>query len=285
MFISERREPLFPLAGLPQSVAAGCASDLVLRPFGLYESDLNVDFDRALRPFLITEILDCCASELGKGGIEPEFFWSLTVGKRIECLLHLLPLGREEQIPFTFVCPNKECSQQLEIEISIQELTKLQAQAYETEVVPVVLENGSLGLRRPTGNDQLAWLKNNFADEAAATEAMLGTMLLGYPEAATVARDIASSTLVQLVDQALEEFDPLVNFTQLVNCSSCGAENLLQIDLEEFSLGRLWQTQMRLLASVYKLAAHFHWTEREIFSVPYWRRVGYLNLINKEKEQ
>ena len=285
MFISERRQPLFSFTSLPESVKAEYANDLVLRPFGLYESDLNVDFSRSPRPFLVTEILDCCTTNVGKGKVAPEFFWSLTVGKRIECLLNLLSLGAAKQIPFTFVCPNKACSQELEIEISIREITAVQAQAYETEPVPVPLENGSLALRRPTGKDQLAWAKSAFTNKEAATKAMLGTVLLEYPDQAAIEAGVIPSELAQMVERALEEFDPLVNFTQPVNCFSCGSESLLEIDLEEFSLRRLRQAQMRLLASVHKLAAHYHWSEREIFSVPYWRRVRYLSLIEKEKNQ
>lgn len=285
MFISERREPLFSFPGLPESLKAGHANGLVLRPFGLYESDLNVDFNQTVRPFLVTEILDCCTRDVAKARVEPDFFWCLTVGKRIECLLNLLPSGTGPEIPFTFLCPNKDCSQELEIEISVRELSALQAEAYETEPVLVPLENGSLALRRPTGSDQLAWLKSCFANKEAAIKAMLRTLLLESPAKAAIDGDAIPSGLVPVVEQALEEFDPLVYFSLLVNCFSCGAENLLEIDLEEFSLRRLRQAQMRLLASVHKLAAHYHWSEREIFSVPYWRRARYLSLIEKEKNQ
>ncbi len=285
MFIPERREPLFSFPGLPGSVKAGHANDLVLRPFGLYESDLNVDFTQALPPFLVTEILDCCTRDVGEARLEPDFFWSLTVGKRIECLLNLLPSGPGTEIPFTFLCPNKECSQELQIEISVREISAMQAEAYESEPVLVPLENGSLALRRPTGSDQLTWLNSRFADEEAATKGMLRTLLLECPANAAIDGDAIPNGLVSVVEQALEEADPLVCFSLLVNCSSCGAENLLEIDLEEFSLRRLRQAQMRLLASVHKLAANYHWSEREIFSIPYWRRARYLSLIEKEKNQ
>ncbi len=285
MFISQRREPLFSFAGALEPVKAGHANDLVLRPFGLYESDLNVDFNQTPRPFLVTEILDCCTREVNSNRVEPDFFWSLTVGKRIECLLNLLPVRSEEQIPFTFVCPNKECGQELEIEISLREISAVQAEAYEAELLPVSFEQASFTLRRPTGSDQLGWLKSNFANQDEASRAMLGSVVLEFQGQPAVGGESIPGTLLPVIEQALDEFDPLVNFSQRVNCFSCGAENLLEIDLEEFSLSRLRQAQMRLLAAVHRLAAHYHWSEREIFSVPYWRRSRYLDLIDKAKNQ
>lgn len=95
----------------------------------------------------------------------------------------------------------------------------------------------------------------------------------------------SSSALVPALERAMETHDPLVNFNLTVRCSACETESLLEIDLEELSLQRLRQAQLRLLASVHTLAASYHWTEPQIFSVPYWRRSRYLNLIEKGKNQ
>lgn len=283
MFVSERHEPLLPFPRLPETVKAGYSThDLALRPFGLYESDLNVNFNQR-RPLLVTHILECCARDARGGRVEQDFFWRLTVGKRIECLLTLLPSGDGPEIPIVLRCPNQPCGQELEIEISLEEIAALQGQAYATEHVVVPLENEKLALRRPTGSDQLAWLKSKFADEEAAVTAMLRTLLLGDAEA--VPGETPRDEWLQSIEQAMEEHDPLVDFSLLVQCPSCGTEDLFEIDLEELSLRRLRQTQLRLLASVHSLAAHYHWSEEQIFSVPYWRRAYYLGLIEKEKSR
>jgi hypothetical protein len=285
MFISERREPLFSFPSLPESVKAGHSnSDLALRPFGLYESDLNVDFNQPLRPFLVTDILECCTREVRGGEVEPGFFWGLPVGKRIECLLTLASSGTGTDISRTFRCPNEECGLELEVEISAEEIAAEQSEAYETERVLVPLATDSVALRRPTADDQRTWLKNRFADERAAVNAMVRSLLLDEAGGAALEGTIPSD-LVQAVDRAMEEHDPLVNFSQPVKCSSCGTESVLEIDLEELSLRRLRQAQLRLLASVHSLAAHYHWSESQIFSVPYWRRAWYLSLIEKAKNQ
>lgn len=285
MFISERRERLFSFPSLPESVTAGrSVGDLRLRPFGLYESDLNVDFNQPLRPFLVTDILECCTREIKGKEVEPGFFWRLPVGKRIECLLTLAASGTGSEISRTFRCLNEECGLDLEVEMSADEIAAQQNEAYESEQIQVSLRTDSVALRRPTADDQRAWLENRFADEPSAIQAMMRTLLVGERGKAAIAETITGE-LVQAVDRAMEEHDPLVNFTATVKCSSCGTESLLEIDLEELSLRRLRQAQLRLLASVHSLAAHYHWSEPQIFSVPYWRRAWYLSLIEKEKNQ
>lgn len=286
MVISERHEPLLQFSRLQRSVQARCSnSALALRPFGLYESDLNVDFSHPFRPFLVQDILECCASNDQKDRVEQSFLWNLPIGKRIECLLTLLPQAGARGIPLVFCCPEAECGEESEVEISVREIEALQAQAYETEPVLVPIENGALVLRRPTGSDQLIWLKSRFADKDSATEGMLRTLLLECPPGTSIDGDAIPGALILLIERTMEEFDPLVNFSQRVKCFSCEAENLLEIDLEALSLRQLQQAQMRLLASVHKLAAHYHWSEQEIFSIPYWRRNRYLSLIEKEKNQ
>jgi hypothetical protein len=286
MLISERREPLLQFPRLsPAAEDRFSNSRLALRPFGLYESDLNVDFSRPLRPFLVTEILECCTRGAQSERIEQAFFWNLPVGKRIECLLTLLQWEEtERETPFAFRCPAKECGEESEIEISVREIAQLQTQAYEAEQVCVQLESGALVLRRPTGADQLAWLKTSFVNEAAAIKVMLRTLWQEDTGPCVVDPEALPSESIAVIERALEEHDPLTNYRLQVKCCNCGAENPLEIDLEEFSLRKLRQVQLRLLASVHRLASHYHWSEQEIFAVPYWRRARYLSFIDREKQ-
>jgi len=278
MLVRQLHEPLSPFPSLPETVKArhpGC--DLTLRPFGLYENDLNLDFDHTPRPVLVTRILECCTRHTQKESVEQSFFWMLPIGKRIECLLTLLASGTGADIPITFRCPNTKCGQESEVKISLTEIAGLQEHAYQNERVVVSFESESLVLRRPTGGDQLEWLSGRYADQEAASRAMLGTLLLDREEVAF--RD----EWLPVAERALEEKDPLVNFSLLVDCSNCGEETLLELDLEEVSLRELRRAQLRLLASVHRLAASYHWSEEQIFSVPYWRRAYYLRLIEAEK--
>jgi len=252
---------------------------LALRPFGLDEGDLNVDFERTPRPVLVTQLLECCSRTAQQTSVEQSLFWDLPVGKRIECLLTLLLSGGGSGITIVFRCPNAACGETSEIEISIEELAALQEEAYATDRVEVPIGNEVLALRRPTGSDQLAWLKGNFTDRRVALAAMVRTLLLS-DQGARLRNEWFDS-----IEQAMEEGDPLVNFKVGVRCPACESDHPVTVDLVDHALRRLRQAQLRLLASVHRLAAHYHWSEQQIFSVPHWRRVQYLKLIDNEQNR
>jgi hypothetical protein len=245
-------------------------SDLTLRRFGIYESDLNIDFSTPPRPFVVTELLHCCTRNEQGQAIDRSFFWNLTVGARTECLLRLA--ATDEEIPLVLRCPNRACGRELEIELTVNEISELQQKAVNDETIFV----GDLKLRRPTGSDQLAWLGRSFEVESEALQQMLSTLVVeGAP----------SRESSEEIGRVMDEHDPLVNFTVQVQCPDCEQESACEIDLEEVSLNRLRQAQSRLLAAVHRLAAHYHWSEEEIFKVPHWRRDYYLGLLEREKQR
>ena len=282
MFVSRQHEPRLPFPAISETAKLGfSATALTLRPFGLYESDLNVDFGNTPRPFLVTQILECCTR--GDGGPEevPEsFFWNLTVGKRIECLLKLSSPEEQAKIAVTFACQNATCGQQIEVELSLDDIFTLQDEAYADEHVVVKVGEQQVSLRRPTGADQLTWLEAVFANEATAARTMIGTLLLP----GTVSEEVVAAQVLG-VEQLLDDSDPLIDFKIEVHCPYCETARLFEIDLEDLSLRRLRQAQLRLLRSVHTLARHYHWSEREIFAVPSWRRSQYLALIDREQNQ
>jgi hypothetical protein len=278
-----RHTPPPPRAPDPRAGARGV---LVLRHFGTDERDLAVDFAATPRPLLVTEILELCATrgegeddEGGQAG--RDFFWELTVGERIEALVALADEGAGVYVAMR--CPSEACGQELELEISLDELRELRSLHADSEHASVRAGDVTLRLRRPRGRDQLAWLGREFADAREAAAEMLAT-LASEPEEAREASGRAGEELARAVSDAMEEFDPLVNFTLRVRCQFCGAEAEHALDLEEYALSRLRRAQAHLLASVHRLASRYHWDERQIFSVPHWRRAHYLSLIRGEEQ-
>ena len=140
----------------------------------------------------------------------------------------------------------------------------------------------AVALRRPTGRDQLDWLNAGFEDEAAVTRAMLDALIDDGHERGAIADALLSDEALDRIERAMEESDPLISFAVMAACPACGTENEIKVDLEDLALRRLHQAQQALLASVHRLAAHYHWTEREILATPHWRRVHYLRLIGTD---
>jgi len=165
----------------------------------------------------------------------------------------------------------------MEMEIPLRELADLQQQSAEHEPIEVRIGDNVLRLRRPTGDDQLKWLDGSFGDEKQAAEAMIRALLCS--ESALDLNDGITEEWIKVVNEAMEEFDPLACFSPTVRCPHCDAMHSHAIDLEEWSIQRLQRRQWDLLTCIHRLAVHYHWSERDILSVPPWRRSYYLGLL------
>lgn len=276
----EPRGATAPFPGMP-----GAASKpWRLRAFGQSERDLEVDFTRPL-PYLVTEILGACTEAAEGERVAEDFFWDLSVGKRVECLLVIASLSGGRPFEWRFACRNPACRLDLELELTLDDIAALQARA-DAEArftVPVEAGGAALVLRRPTGRDQRTWLAAGLVDEAEARKAMLEDLCVeGSPSAW---RAPPEPGWMEAVERALDEHDPLVNLSVGAICPDCGAENAQPAELQSLALERLQEARRGLLRAVHRLAGHYHWSERDIFAVPAWRRAYYLALIARDEDR
>jgi hypothetical protein len=276
----ERHSYLAPFPRLPASInGASGINGLWLRPFGLFRSDLDVNFEQEARPQLVTRILQCCTT-IGDGNLPDQgFFWDLSSSKRIECLVAIASLRNSSGLTVRLRCPGETCLQEMELDISLDELSSIQRRADDADRFLIGLGDKSFPIRKPTGWDQLNWSKTSFDDEDATVQTTIQTLLL---EQASAEEDDPGEW-VQAIDQAMEELDPLVNFILLVPCPDCGMENRYEIDLQELALDLLHQDQLGLLEAIHRLVVRYHWSEEQIFSLPPWRFSRYLALIEREE--
>lgn len=282
----EKYEHWVLFSQIPDNIKAKYSiSGLYIRPFGLFEDDLNVDFNQKAYPHLVTQILKCCTENRNGNMPNEALFWDLTIGKRIECLLIIATLDNSSELSVRFRCLNDVCRQQMELEISMKEFASLQHQIGDTDHFTIQVDDESLRIRKPTGRDQLKWLKLSFTDEDAAAKAMIRTLILDDEKATSNEEYPIPDRWVKTINEAMEEVDPLVNFSISTSCPYCGEECHCELNLEELSLQELHQAQLNLLQTVHRLASYYHWSEQQIFSLPSWRRSHYLTLIEKEENR
>ncbi len=271
-----RQPAVLPFPAFPSALAEKYAvRELGLRPFGIDESDLAVDFFQKNIPDLVTQILGQC-SVSQKKALPTEFFLDLTISKRLECLLRLAADGEQSNFFFPFKCGS--CGQELEFELTLDEIAEQQTEADLAETVEIKLAGENYVFRKPLGRDQESWQNSAFADEQTAARAMIQTLQVA-PKKSPASGD----EVFDLIAEAMDEADPLINFNCRVRCADCDAVNDFPIDLGDFALGELSRLQQRLLRAVHRLASRYHWSEKEIFAVPHWRRMKYLALISDEK--
>lgn len=246
------------------------ATSIGMRWFGRDESDLCIDFSRKDNPVLVTQILEHCA--VNTGSLPSQFFRELTVGRRVECLM-ALAMG-EQEVPFNFPFPCTNCGQEIELELALVDISELQREADLNATVGVEVEGKRCFYRKPCGLDLESWSTMAFGDMQQAATVMINSLAL-TPELPTS----LDSEVIRLVDEAMKEADPLVNFFCRVTCAECNSKNEFLLDLCDIALERLKRLQQQMLVSIHKLASRYHWSEQEIFAVPHWRRKVYLDLI------
>jgi hypothetical protein len=266
---------LIPLPVFSPRTANGVFADSAgLRQFGVFEGDLAVDFSSADRAALVTRLLELCVADPGQT-LPDGFFRDLSIGKRIECLLVLAAGGPDTALGFPFKCMN--CGEEIELELTLSEISAIQQEADCVETVGVDVQGGRLEFRKPTGRDQESWAAQGLNDELKTMAEFIGTLAVRPNMLDTL--KIISSDELGVIEAAIEESDPLVDFNCNVNCGECGEWNDFPVDLTETALRMLNQAQDRLVVTIHRLAAHYHWSEKEIFAVPDRRRRQYLELI------
>ncbi|MGQ3685417.1 MAG: hypothetical protein ACUBOA_10505 [Candidatus Loosdrechtia sp.] len=283
--ISEKIGSLAPFPYIPDETRTKHSSDgLFLRPFGVFKDDLAVNFNQKAHPFLVTQILQCCTTDKNGKMPEQEFFWDLTIGKRIECLVTIAMLRDLSKLSVHLRCSNESCQQPMEIDLYQREIAQLQLKSDRVDSFMVRIGEKSFQIRKPTGRDQIEWLKTSFANEDEAIQWMIRSLFcedkIIPPDSGR--EDPLSDELARTIDESMEENDPLVNFHLMTHCPSCGKQGRYKINLEKISLLRLRKAQRNLFETVHRLAFYYHWNEDDVFSIPPWRRLHYLALIERE---
>ena len=261
-----------PLPEFSQPMAlAGARDEIGFRRFGVFEQDLDVDFSTPNRAALGTRLLNQCVVD-GRGSLPTGFFEELSVGKRIECLLFLATGSTSANLGFPFKCAG--CGEELELELSLDEISSLQRTADATDVIDVSVGDRRIELRKSSGRDQSAWFGEVYSDEYDATARMITRLMTSPVDIAKLGPEALDA-----IDAAMDESDPLVNFSCGVDCLECGTANVHDVDLFEAALAMLEREQQQAVVMVHRLASRYHWSEREIFAIPARRREQYLELI------
>lgn len=274
----------FSFPAIPDSLKSKYGvGELGLRPFGLVERDIKIDFEQEFRPFLVTEVLQCCTETLKGERPDQEFFWQLTIDKRIEALLAIGTLGGLEELTLQLHCLQETCGEIMEIELSQEEIIGRQPPCENIETFRIPVNDRDYFFRKPTGSDQLQWLKSSFPDENAAVRAMIRTLMAREETSGTGRKTRMSQKWVEAVNEGMKAYDPLVNFNLTVFCPACNKESRCVLDLEEILVRKLFKIQLELLHTVHRLASHYHWSEPQILSLGPRRQAHYLALIDKEE--
>ncbi len=255
---------------------------LCLRPFGTRIEDLDIDFFSNSRPKIITHILERCICTQEEKPLKKVFFLSLAISKRRELLLWIVFLSHSDNWMISVLCQRDSCGETLEFELNPDDIN-LSLETPEKDHIDITIGGKSLCLRRPTGQDQLDWLKKVYPDETSATIEIIRSLIVneGEKEKLTKSHKFGAKA-IKKINSALEDSDPLLTYNLRIVCPCCKQESIYKLDLEGMALSVLQSKQQQLIKNIHLFAKQYHWNESEILAIPAWRREAYLKLINKE---
>ena len=257
------------------------AAKLQLRPFGCAVEDLEINFD-INSPALVTNLIRLCTVTPNDTRPAEHFYWSLEVGKRIECLIRIATSEHSPHIVTVLKCQKEGCGKYLELRLSLDTLLSETYCNSDDDSCSLTVLGKNIRLRKPTGFDQLSWLSLNHANQMEAVESIIATLLIHNAELPDEIKSCSNEAIEQ-IGEGLSEIDPLIDYKIELECPLCLTKELYRLDLEKLLLKKLKEIQKDLLSEIHQLASNYHWTENEIIAMPASRRSLYLSVIEGEK--
>ena len=253
--------------------AADARSRLWLRRFGERLTDLEIDLRHDDGRDAATAVLTSCCLDGNGDAADVETLRDLPLADRLAALLTLAAHVDDRELETTLRCHS--CGEQLEAPLPAHEIIDYAAtRTAPAGHVRVELPERVLLLRLPTARDLARW-----SESGASAEQMVNSLC---SEPAQLPPTLPRQWL-ELIERALGEADPLVDFRLAIDCPECDAHASYDIDLQALALRRLAKARRELLATVHRLASVYHWSEGDIMALPPSRRRQYLALIEAER--
>ena len=252
---------------------------LELRHFGCEAQDLEIDFSSASLPEIVTTIIRNCTTSKDSKMPHDAFFWNLPIGQRIECMIRIAMSDPSECLVTVLTCKEEQCKEKFELSLSHDNIFDKDKSSYGEDFCTINICESSLQLRRPTGLDQVSWIKLDNADQIDVLKQIVIDLVCDSTDSSREHIQLASYETIEEIGRNMSRIDPLIDYRIELKCPLCGIKNFYEVNLEELSLMCLKKIQKELLESIHKLALAYHWTEGEILALPTTRRKLYLSML------
>ena len=180
-------------------------------------------------------------------------------------------------------CPHPQCGELIEFSLSVRNALHRPDEGPRPEHHELAVRTQAgvrrLRFRLPNGGDQEAAARRALSDpEAAAAMLVENCVLAVSGEGGDGGEAAAGPEVASALDAAMDRLDPAAEAIAEANCPACGRP--VRTLLDGFALlSSGLASGDRLLAEIDGLARAYHWSEREILSLPLPRRRRYLDLL------
>jgi hypothetical protein len=198
--------------------------------------------------------------------------WS--IGERNAALLQLRERTFGGELASRVTCP--QCGTALEVAQDTRALLAV-APAERAERHELRVNGYNLRYRLPNTNDLLAVAVE--PDPAAAQMLLLERILDAPNPLGELAASPHAFSIVEQVDVAISEADPLASIQFDMTCPQCGNQWTPALDIGEYFWTEIHAWVLRTVHEVHVIATAYGWTEDEILALSPQRRQLYLEMI------
>jgi hypothetical protein len=246
---------------------------------------------------LVTAVLAHSVRRVGDiAPITEDVARQLLVADRQFLLFKLRQLTFGDLVRADLFCPWPDCGRRVSIQFRLDDLPVEEpterAPLHTLRLSPQACADDAgqceVSFRLPNGDDQEELSELLAQNEAEALSRLLARTIrrigpLVPPSHECVA---ALSSLARAqIEAEMERVAPKIALNMDTACPECGRDFVVPLDLRRLFFGELRADMDLLYRQVHYLAFHYHWSEKEIMTMPRDKRLKYVELLADEIEK
>lgn len=171
----------------------------------------------------------------------------------------------------------EKCDEKIQFQLATSSLpVKPANESYPQAIVS--LSKGTFNIRAPTGADEEV-IARNTGNNKKAVDILLSRLISSRDDKFNI--KLLSDEDKDLIDRSLDEMSPQVGEVISITCPYCECNQQYLIDNYSWII----QKAKELEEQVHTIALQYHWSEKEILSLPKYRRQHYIQLIDRSAGQ
>ncbi|HEU4595307.1 MAG TPA: hypothetical protein VFS10_09210 [Pyrinomonadaceae bacterium] len=246
----------------------------------------------------VTSLLTRCVARLGSiERIDAALIRELLACDRDYLILCLRSFAFGPRVDAVLKCRGSACGQPMDVSFSLDELRfeprPVRSRFFTTQLSsPVSVERGGardetqlVEFRLPTGADQEALAEVFRDDEERALQLLLARTIRRVGTFDDVDEALVAGLPFEArreIADEMRQLSPQVEIEVEGACPECGTPCSTRFDIQSFFTAEMRGNLHGLEREVHFLALHYHWSERDILSMPRRKRLRYVELLREE---
>lgn len=241
----------------------------------------------------VNQLLAQCVQRIGNiTAIDENVTAALTLVDRHYLLIRLRMLTFGDLVQATLQCPH--CQARVDVDFALSDIPMPERQGEPVVQATVALQSLpsaaphdalEIRFRLPNGDDQACLADLVLDNEVEASQRLMSRCLLQVGELTDPSfEDIRGlpAGVRSIIEQAMAQNAQLLDLDMDVHCPECKQSFVAPFDIQDFFLNEISINRGSLVKEVHYLAYHYHWSEREIMTMPRHKRRMYIGVLSDE---